>query len=157
VSPKKGREHIEPYVLLENKMTDSAAWTSLSFGAVWVYIELRKSFDYNKGGNNHLILPYSQVSWKMNSRTFKSKKQELLDKGFIKVVDQGGLFNRPAVYALSNNWERISREIVGKEGREARKLLKKSHPQELPLPLKAYMEVKKHKKKMVARNILICL
>lgn len=128
-------------------MTDSAAWTSLSFGAVWVYIELRKSFDPKKGGNSHLVLTYSEVSWKMNSRTFKSKKQELVDKGFIKEVDPGGLLNRPTVYALSNNWERISREIVDKEGREARKLFKKRHPQELPPSLRAYIEEKGQKKK----------
>ena len=127
-------------------MTDSAAWTSLSFGAVWVFIELKKSFDYNKGGNSHLILPYSKVKWKMNSRTFKLKKQELIDKGFIKVVEYGGLMNNPTVYALSNDWERISREIVHTEGREARKAFKKNHPQELPQSLKSYIDKKKYKK-----------
>ncbi len=128
-------------------MTESAAWTSLSFGAVWVYIELRKSFNYNKGGNSHLILPYSKVNWKMNSRTFKSKKQELIDKGFIKVVKYGGLMNNPTVYALSNSWERISGEIVESEGREARKLFKKKHPQALPASLKAYIDKKKKRNK----------
>lgn len=146
MSPKKGREHAESYVKLDNSMTESAAWTSLSFGAVWVYIELRKSFEYNKGGNSHLVLPYSEVSWKMNARTFKSKKQELLDKGFIRVVKHGGLMNNPTVYALSSNWEKISREIVDKEGKEARKLIKKQHPQELPPSLKAYIKKRKRRK-----------
>lgn len=146
MSPKKGREHIDPYVKLDNSMTDSAAWTSLSFGAVWVYIGLRKSFNYNRGGNNHLILPYSGIRWKMNSRTFMKKKQELIDKGFIKVVKHGGLMNNPTVYALSNGWERISREIVHTEGREARKAFKKNHPQELPQSLKSYIDKKKYKK-----------
>jgi len=142
---RKGKEHIEPYVKLDDRMTDSAAWTSLTFGAVWVYIELRKSFDYKKGGNSHLVLPYSKVTWKMNSCTFRKKIQELINKGFIKVVMPGGLMNNPTVYALSNRWEMISREIVHKEGREARKAFKKNHPQEIPQSIKSYIEKKKHK------------
>ena len=42
-------------------------------GAKWVYIELRKQFDYRKGGDNHLILPYSKVTWRMNRSTFSKK------------------------------------------------------------------------------------
>lgn len=146
MSPKKGREHIEPYVKLDFSMTESAAWSALSFGAVWVYIELKKKFDYEHGFSR-LILSYSEVSWKMNSRTFRAKLQELINKGFIRIVKSGGLLNNPTIYALSNVWEKISREIVDKEGREARKLFKKRHPQELPPSLKAYIEEKKQRKK----------
>lgn len=122
MSLKKGREEIEPYVKLDNSMTESAAWTSLSDKAIWVYIELRKSFDYKKGGNSHLILPYSKVAWRMSFGTYSKKIQELIDYGFIKIVEHGGLPKRPTVYALSNGWEKKSIEIVDKEGREAIKL-----------------------------------
>ncbi len=74
------------------------------------------------------MLPYSKVTWKMNSRTFKSKLKELIDKRFIRIVNPGGLPINPTVYALSNGWETKSREIVDKEGREARKMFKKRHP-----------------------------
>ena len=140
LSARKGKETCEPYVKLDYSMMESAAWTSLTFGAVWVYIELRKSFNYKKGGNNHLVLPYSRVIWKMNARTFKSKKQELIDKGFIRVVKHGGLMNNPSVYALSNAWERISIEIVDEQGKEAKKQFKKTHPQELSPGLKRFIE-----------------
>ncbi len=122
MGPKKDRESTEPYVMLENSMTNSAAWTSLSDKAIWVYIELRKSFNYKKGGNNHLVLPYSKVAWRMSSGTYSKKTQELIDYRFIKIVEYGGLPKRPTVYALSNEWSKKSIEIVDKEGREAIKL-----------------------------------
>lgn len=108
--------------MLEDRMTDSAAWTSLSFKAVWVYIELRKQYNYSKGGHDHLVLPYSKVSWKMNKSTYSRAKKELIHYGFIRVVQHGGLPRLPTVYALSDVWEKKSREIVDKEGREAIKL-----------------------------------
>jgi len=122
VCPKKGRENIELFVKLENSMTNSAAWTALSDKAIWVYIELKKSFDYRKGGNSHLVLPYSKVSWRMNCRTYSQKIQELTRYGFIDIKERGGLYKRPNVYALSERWRNRSIEIVDKEGREAIKL-----------------------------------
>lgn len=120
--PKKGRENIEPFVKLDNSMTDSAAWTALSDKAIWVYIELKKSFDTRKGGNNHLVLPYSKVLWRMNLHTFSIKIEELIHYGFIDIRERGGLYRRPNVYALSERWKTKSLEIVDKEGREAIKL-----------------------------------
>lgn len=152
MKPKKGQGSREPYVKLEHRMLNTAAWTSLSFGAVWVYIELRKSFDSKKGGDDHLVLTYPDVRWKMNSRTFSVKKKELVDKGFIRLVKQGGLLKNPSIYALSNDWERISREIVHTEGREAVRAMKKKYPRKQPPALKEYIE--NHKKKHdIPRNI----
>jgi len=119
---KKKGENDVPYVMLPNSMTDSAAWTALSDKAIWVYIELRKSFDTRKGGNNHLILSYSNASWRMNFHTFSKKIEELIHYGFIDIKERGGLYRRPNVYALSERWKTRSIEIVDKEGREAIKL-----------------------------------
>ncbi len=119
MSPKKGKEDIEPFVKLDNSMTNSAAWTALSDKAIWVYIELKKSFSTRKGGYNHLVLTYSRVSWRMNSHTFSKKIKELIYYGFIVIKEKGGLYRQPNVYALSEKWKIRSVEIVDKEGREA--------------------------------------
>ena len=117
---KKGaKDKYQRYVKLDDDMTDSAAWTALSDGAIWVYIELRKQFNFMNGGNSRLILPYSQVSWRMNSSTFSKRLKELIDYGFIRRAVKGGLFKNPNVYALSERWKEKSIEIVDKEGREA--------------------------------------
>lgn len=115
----------EPYVKLDNSMTDCAAWTSLSFAAVWVYIELKKRFTFDHGFS-HLVMPYSEVSWKMHPKTYSNAIHELCDKGFIRYVERGGLPRRPNVFALSETWKKKSIEIVDKEGREAIRARRKS-------------------------------
>ena len=119
MSGRKGKEDIERYVKLDDSMTNSAAWTALSVLAIWAYIELRKSFNSEKGGNDRLVLPYSEVNWRMSRGTHVSKMKELVNFGFIDLVEHGGLFRRPSVYRLSMKWKRISREIVDTAGKEA--------------------------------------
>ncbi len=127
---RKG-ENNEPYVKLENSMTESAAWTSLSFKAVWVYIELKKRFTYEHIFSR-LVLPYSAVKWKMSPSTFSKAIKELVHYGFIEYVEHGGLYRRPNVFALSETWKTKSREIVDKEGREAILLRRKVQKTLLP-------------------------
>lgn len=116
---KKGKEHIDNYVLLYHEMLNSSAWTAISEGAIWLYIELKKQFNYKKGGNNYLILPYSKVAWRMSRGTYCQKIQELIRYGFIRIVEPGGLPKRPTIFATSEGWKKKSIEIVDKEGREA--------------------------------------
>jgi hypothetical protein len=122
MSRRKGKDETEPYVKLDNRMTDSAAWTALCDGAAWLYIELKKQFDFKKGGFCHLVLPYSKVAWRMSRSSYCNRMQELVNYGFIRIIEPGGLPKRATVYALSNEWEKRSREIVDQEGREAIKL-----------------------------------
>ena len=114
----------EPYVMLENYMTNTAAWTALSFTAVWVYIELKKRFSYEHEFSR-LIMPYSAVAWKMSSSTYRKAIKDLVKYGFIRYVEHGGFPNRPNVFALSEAWMTISKDIVDKEGREATRLKQK--------------------------------
>jgi hypothetical protein len=115
-------ERVEPYIKLEHYQMDSAAWTALSDRAVWLYLELRKQFKKTQGGDSHLTLPYSKVSWHMSRGSYCRGMEELCQYGFIKVVEPGGLLRKPTVYALSEGWKNVSRQIVDKEGREAIKL-----------------------------------
>ncbi len=124
-------ENNERYVKLDNSMTESASWTSLSFKAVWVYIELKKRFTYEHGFSR-LVLPYSTVKWKISPSTFSKAIQELVHYGFIRYVEHGGLYRRPNVFALSETWKTKSREIVDKEGREAIILRRKGQKTILP-------------------------
>jgi hypothetical protein len=119
---KLSHEKQEPYLMLDHYMMNTAAWTALSYKAVWLYLELRKQFNFSAGGDNHLLLPYSKVRWKMSTGTYVNGMRELCTYGFIRVVEPGGLLRRPTVYALSDGWKTKSRGIVDKEGREAIKL-----------------------------------
>jgi len=124
---KKEMDAQEPFVMLDNKMLDSAAWTAMSANAHDVYIELKKNFNYVQGGFNHLILTYSQISWRMSGGTYSRVLLELQKYGFIEIVSRGGLFRNPNVFKTSDKWEKISEEIFDKKGKYAiqKKLSKK--------------------------------
>jgi hypothetical protein len=115
-------ERVDPYVKLEHYQMDSAAWTALSDRAVWLYLELRKQFDKAKGGDSHLMLPYSEVRWRMSRGSYCKGMAELCDYGFIKIVEPGGLLRKPSIYAISQGWLDVSRRIVGQEGKAAIRL-----------------------------------
>jgi len=115
-------ERVEPYVMVELHQMESAAWTALSDRAVWLYLELRKQFKAKEGGYSHLILPYSEVRWRMSRTSICDGMAELCKFGFIKVVEAGGLLRKPSVYALSEEWKKISCRIVDKEGKAAIRL-----------------------------------
>lgn len=108
--------------MLYNDMTDSAAWTSLTDSAIWLYIEMRKSFKHKNGGNSRLRLPYKNVAWRMARGTYTKSMRQIVRFGFLRIVEHGGLPKRPTIYALSESWKRVSREIVSKSGKEAIKL-----------------------------------
>jgi hypothetical protein len=119
---KSKPERVEPYVMVEHYQMDSAAWTALSDRAVWLYLELRKQFKKAQGGDSHLILPYSEVRWRMSRTSFCNGMAELCHYGFIKLVEAGGLLRRPSIYAISQGWLDVSCQIVNEEGREAIRL-----------------------------------
>jgi len=116
---RAGKEDFQRYVKLDDDMTNSAAWDSLSFGAIWVYIELRKKYDHLNGGNDRLILSSKEVRHRIEHKRFAKRKRELIDRGFIDCVDPGGLPQRPAIYRLSNRWKERSQELVTTMSREA--------------------------------------
>jgi len=116
---RKGKKETSPFVKLDYDLLDSAAYTALSLEACWVYTELKKQFKYPQGGNDHLVLPYSKVLWRMSRQTFAKAIRALESYGFIRIVQKGGLYKRPNVYALSEGWKRRSIGIVDKEGKQA--------------------------------------
>lgn len=116
---KSKRDGYNPYVQLPYDLLDSAAWTALPDKAIWVYIELKKQFNYGQGGDSHLVLPVSSVRWRMSRGSFFKAIGLLVKYGFIIRREKGGLFRRPNVYSLSEDWRTRSREIVCREGKEA--------------------------------------
>lgn len=119
---KSKRDGFSPYVMLPYDLLDSAAWTALTDKAIWVYIELKKQFNYGQGGDSHLVLPVSSVRWRMSRGSFFKAIGLLIKYGFIIRREKGKIPRQPNVYSLSDNWRAVSREIVCREGREAIRL-----------------------------------
>lgn len=118
---KKGKNDGEriQHIRLAYELLNSAAWTALDSLAHDLYIELKKKWKDDEGGDDHLVLIPSEVSWLMSTNTYWNKIRDLIDYGLIKIVEHGGFPKKPSVYALSERWRKKSIDIVDKEGREA--------------------------------------
>jgi hypothetical protein len=96
----------EQYVRILFKEIDSMAFKTLTSNAVWLYVQIQRSW---RGSYAQLELPFSRVSWKLTYSVFDKARGELIEAGFIKIVNPGGLQyggeKNSAVYALSDEWK----------------------------------------------------
>lgn len=96
--------------LLHDEM-DSMAFKTLNPAAVWLLMQLRRAWTY-KGRDQKIELPFARVSWKLTFPVFDKARRELIEAGFIRIVDPGGLLRRPTVYAMSEGWREISKDLA---------------------------------------------
>jgi hypothetical protein len=109
----------EPFVRLPWAMLDSAAWKRLSTNAAWLYSQMLRHFR-----NGRFVLPFADVRWKLKFGPFDRARTELIDSGFIVILERHGLDGLATVYASSDKWKEISRAIMGDRtaGRVVRRL-----------------------------------
>lgn len=101
-----------PFVSLQWEMIDTAAFRNLSVSAVWVYVMMMRQWKRDgKKGVVQLTLPVSHVRFRMGQRAFKAAVRELIDGGFIDLVEHGGLFGKAARYTTSERWRATSLEL----------------------------------------------
>jgi len=101
------------YVALYMDELDSMAGKTLSPAALWLLVQIRKAW---RGDNHNLELPFARVSWKLAFKVFDRARRELVDAGFVDIVDPGGLSygakKNPAMYALSDRWKEVSKKLM---------------------------------------------
>lgn len=108
----------EPFVGLSWNMIDSPAWKCLSPAAIWVYVHMKRRWH-----SGRLTLPFSDVRWKMKWPAFDRARKELLDLGFIVILEYHGLDGLATVYGTSERWKERSRELM--RGREAGRVIRR--------------------------------
>ncbi|WDI30546.1 hypothetical protein PUV54_11320 [Hyphococcus flavus] len=94
---KTGRsKKLGQFVPITNPMAKSAAWRSLSGGAVKVYVELHSR--YNGRNNGDLSLSYADAAalLQLGKSTIKRAFDELTEKGFIIPMRKGHFYGRRA-------------------------------------------------------------
>ena len=76
------------------------------------YIELSATakviFDYmalEAGREKHFIFPYSACEEQMSKNTFFRARNELIEAGFITVVENNANLRKPNVYSFSSKWK----------------------------------------------------
>jgi len=85
-------------------MIDSPAWQKLSANAIKVFIQLKRK----RNGNNdrNLSLTYNEMHGQLSSATLRKCLVELVEKGFIDMVRQGGMMKQCNIFGLSDRWKR---------------------------------------------------
>lgn len=76
---------------------------SLSPSAFKVYCYMR----IESAGNRSFKFPHTKYRFYMSKPTFQKAKQELIDKGFIDVIQNNKNIRKPNIYAFSERWKAL--------------------------------------------------
>jgi len=109
---RKGRHDvpINSFVKIPHEWILSAAWKMLSPRAVWVLVMLIDGYQDARPGT--YILPSGKISWSCRWDSLNKALDELTAAGFIVCIEHGGLYRKPDVYRLSENWKNRSKAIM---------------------------------------------
>ncbi|MDA2916383.1 hypothetical protein MYX64_06025 [Nitrospinae bacterium AH_259_B05_G02_I21] len=91
--------------IIRRPMWQSKAWRSVSSKAHDVYIHALMEYNPTKFDGEIFCLPNSQLTYIATKNTITRAIGELVERGFLDIVEYGGLFNRPSKYTLSERWE----------------------------------------------------
>lgn len=76
---------------------------SLSPSAFKIYCYMR----IESAGNKSFKFPHAKYRSYMTKPTFQKAKQELIDKGFIDVIQNNKNLRKANIYAFSDRWKKI--------------------------------------------------
>ena len=103
---RKGRQLRDNKVaIVRRPMWKSKAWRSLKGRDVQVYIHALMEYNPTKPDGHIFCLPISQLRYIGSKNSITRSIKNLDDRGFLDIVEHGGLFNRPSRYTLSERWE----------------------------------------------------
>lgn len=89
------------YIRLGATLMASEKMRSLSPSAFKIYCYMR----IESGGNRSFKFPHAKYCSYMSKPTFIKAKQELIDKGFIDVVQNNQNLRKANIYAFSDRWK----------------------------------------------------
>lgn len=91
------------HLRIADNMMESEAWENLSVYAESIYMLMKKK--YNRENADDISLTYKEGTAKMTQRRFTAALDELIDFGFIKIVDGGWTVQRATIFAFSDQWK----------------------------------------------------
>lgn len=107
-----------PFVQLPWPMLDSMAFKRLSCRAVWLLVQMMRHYRAGR-----FILPYRDVLWKMSWAAFDKARRELIDEGFIVILEHHYRDQRAIVYGPSRKYHERAKDIA--QDREAGRIVKR--------------------------------
>jgi len=102
---RRNKPH-KSFVMLPRKMLRSEEWKKLSPAAKILYVHLKGK--YNGSNNGEIRLYYSElrgIKGLSSDATISKAFRELEEKGWITVLNRGGLFRRINEYGLTGKFD----------------------------------------------------
>jgi len=108
-------------------MLESKAWNELNTYSMVLYFKFKKKFVRYNGTNNtnNISMPNSEYKAFMNQRTFEKAIDNLIEHGFIKVVEDRWHLRLCTIYGFSTQWKFYDTDafnITDKDRRRKRKM-----------------------------------
>ena len=112
------RKKITPFEPWETKNTDGVEKRYFRMGATLMASEQMRSLSpsafkiycymrLESAGNRSFKFPHAKYRSYMSKPTFLKAKQELIDKGFIDVVQNNKNLRKSNIYAFSDRWKTL--------------------------------------------------
>ena len=102
---KRRKNHLPPFVYITKEMLRSDAFKRLTNASRIAYLLLKSQCC--KADQNEVKCPYSEAIKYMHKSTFSQSISQLIELGFIKKEQQGGLYRKINVYTFSDAWRLI--------------------------------------------------
>jgi len=91
------------HIRITRDMMSSKAWKSLSVHSRVLYMEMKCKYTGNN--QNDISFTYKEAAEIMNDRTFTKSIDQLIETGFIKLIEQNWTTRRPNIYGFSDQWK----------------------------------------------------
>lgn len=91
------------HIRITRSMLSSKAWKQLSVHSKVLYMEMKSKYT----GNNEddICYTYKEAQEIMNDRTFTKCIDQLIDLGFIKLLEQNWTLRKPNIYGFNDQWK----------------------------------------------------
>jgi len=86
-------------------MYDSKEWRSMHWYSKIAYLRIKRKYNPNNG--EKISVSYREMEDEMCQVTFGKAIKELIEVGFIEVIQKGGLYRKRNYYILSYRWKTL--------------------------------------------------
>ncbi len=84
-------------------MMESKAWKKLTAHSKMVYQEMKAK--YTGSNENNISFTYKEATEIMNERTFTKCIDQLIECGFIKLIEQNWATRKSNIYGFNDQWK----------------------------------------------------
>ncbi|MCL6457654.1 MAG: hypothetical protein K6T85_06575 [Gorillibacterium sp.] len=91
------------HLRITDSMMDSTAWQELSPHAIVLYVYFKKKFNYSNEDN--ISFTYKEGTQLMKGDTFTKSLDQLIDLGFIKILQSGWSNRTASIYGFNDQWK----------------------------------------------------